>query len=189
MQYDLELENTNIKTYRIITGLMILLNIVALSIQLFTIKIGLFAKSVFVLCILACSIFLILKAAAWINKKMVPDTWRRFLLMLSAIAWMASEWWWVAIVLLGFDFLDYSATRHLVVSVSPEKIIYPSLFQKNIDWAELSNLVLKDGLLTIDFKNNRLIQQAVISTGNPVDEAAFNRFCREYLAKAAANNA
>ena len=48
-------------------------------------------------------------------------------------------------------------------------------------WSELQHLVLKDGLLSIDFRNNRLIQLLIETGKTPVDEKSFNEFCRNQL--------
>ena len=46
---------------------------------------------------------------------------------------------------------------------------------------EINNIVLKDGLLTIDLKNNKLIQKEVNDEVLPSDEHDFNEFCRQRL--------
>lgn len=75
----------------------------------------------------------------------------------------------------------YIARRDLKVLVNNEEIEYPSFPPKKIKWAELNNIILKDGMLTIDFKNNKLIQQMIDDT-NRVDEHLFNQYCHERLA-------
>jgi hypothetical protein len=77
--------------------------------------------------------------------------------------------------------MDYLSTRKMIVTVSQNNIRYPSFPQKNIPWRELSNVVLKDGLLTIDFKNNKLIQQPILNSDWDINEAEFNTFCRRQL--------
>jgi hypothetical protein len=50
-------------------------------------------------------------------------------------------------------------------------------------WAEINNMLIKDDYITIDFKNNQLIQKQI---NEPVTEAIkneFNAFCAEHLAK------
>ena len=46
-------------------------------------------------------------------------------------------------------------------------------------------MILKDDLLTIDFKNNKIIQQLIEKTEHPVDEKEFNDFCSKQLQSAA----
>ena len=71
----------------------------------------------------------------------------------------------------------------MLVSIIKEKIAYPSFPKRNITWSELSNIILKDGLLTINFKNNKFIQQFVDETKTAVNEQEFNDFCSQQLNK------
>jgi hypothetical protein len=52
-------------------------------------------------------------------------------------------------------------------------IIYP--------WQKMDNVILKDSLLTIDFKSNKLIQAEIIDVSEVIDEINFNLFCSEKL--------
>ena len=56
------------------------------------------------------------------------------------------------------------------------KLNFPS---KKIEWQHFSNVILKDNILTLDFKNNRFLQ-AEIETAN-INEDAFNTFAKEHL--------
>lgn len=49
-------------------------------------------------------------------------------------------------------------------------------------WAELNNVVLKDGLLTVDYKNNKVFQKE-IQEAPAYLEKEFNEFCAEQLKK------
>lgn len=44
-------------------------------------------------------------------------------------------------------------------------------------WQEIANLILKDNLLTIDFKNNKVLQKETESEVTPEIEKEFNQFC------------
>jgi hypothetical protein len=57
------------------------------------------------------------------------------------------------------------------------------LFKRKFRWSEFNNIILKDGLLTLDFKSNRLLQKEVLDDDDPdADEDEFNAYCREKLA-------
>lgn len=56
-------------------------------------------------------------------------------------------------------------------------ILYP--------WRDMDNVILKDDLLTVDFKSNKLIQAEVTEINENVDEKKFNDFCTEYLTQQA----
>lgn len=51
---------------------------------------------------------------------------------------------------------------------------------KNYPWNQFNNIILKDNLLTLDFKNNQLLQLEPDSTAT-INEQAFNDFCKKYL--------
>lgn len=53
--------------------------------------------------------------------------------------------------------------------------IKKTFVNKIYQWDNFNNVVLKDNLLTLDFKNNRVLQLE-IQDGNP-DEKEFNSFC------------
>ena len=71
--------------------------------------------------------------------------------------------------------------RKLLVGVDKTAVLYPSFPKRTIEWSELNNLVLKDGLLTIDFKNDKILQAEIIDSSARWDEQEFNNFCREQL--------
>ena len=47
----------------------------------------------------------------------------------------------------------------------------------------MGNVVLKDGILTLDFKSNKIFQSELKENETPVDEQKFNQFCTEQLQK------
>jgi hypothetical protein len=58
---------------------------------------------------------------------------------------------------------------------------------EKVPWSELNNVILRDGLLTIDFNNNTLIQVDTDDEDNAdyeVTEDEFNAYCRSQLNKA-----
>jgi hypothetical protein len=102
---------------------------------------------------------------------------------LLSLAWLKAGFWVGSVLNILFSFLNLIALQKPIVSVSERQVIYPSFPKKKIDWQELSNLILKDGLLTIDFKNNRIIQQQITDISSTIDEKEFNDFCRQQLNK------
>ena len=86
-------------------------------------------------------------------------------------------------MLLLFIVLDVAAHKKLVVHVTDNTIVVPYVVQKEVTWNELNNVILKDGLLTIDFKNNRLFQHIILNSDEDINEKEFNEFCRQQLNK------
>jgi hypothetical protein len=95
--------------------------------------------------------------------------------------WIATGISWPLVFPVIFGLLSDIATRPLIAIFKLEKIIYPSFPARSIQWSELKNVLLKDGLLTIDLKNNKLIQQEIDEKATQVDEKDFNEFCRDQL--------
>ncbi len=51
-------------------------------------------------------------------------------------------------------------------------------------WAGMENVILKDNLLTIDFKTNKIIQVEIVESSRMVDETEFNQFCNMQMSAA-----
>jgi hypothetical protein len=113
----------------------------------------------------------------------------RYLLLISALVWLTmpfGRWLFVVFVLLAF--LEYQAKYPLEIGFTPDKIVINSLLRKSYPWSAFNNVLLKDGLLTLDFKNNRLLQKEVDEDEDgDADEEEFNDYCREMLEAARFN--
>ncbi len=99
--------------------------------------------------------------------------------------WVILGYWYIGVATLFLLWLYVMAKRELKVYVFRDRLQYPSFPVRTIRWDELNNMVLKDNLLTIDFKNNRLIQQPVDETSMDFSEPHFNEFCRKQIDAAA----
>jgi hypothetical protein len=81
----------------------------------------------------------------------------------------------------------YLSTRPEELGFSEKGIVFRSVFSKNIQWSELNNALIKDGILTLDYKNNKLFQAETDDDEDneeyDVGEDEFNEFCRAQLAR------
>jgi hypothetical protein len=84
-----------------------------------------------------------------------------------------------AFLFLIISILGFVTGRKRVVYFSTSQIIYPSFINKDYTWGEVANLVLKDGVLTIDLKNNTLLQSNIAVDESIVNEKEFNQFCQQ----------
>ena len=159
--------------------MIVLLNLIGF-IYMATMATGTFRKTFFILLISIIVVHYLL--VFYLRYKVKFTNWpHRSVFLVCAIGWARSPYWWISIILIVLLFLDIPAHRKLKLTVSENKINYPSFPRKVIEWNELTNLVLKDGLITIDFKNNKIIQQTIL---NPdINEQEFNDFCRKQLNK------
>jgi hypothetical protein len=68
-----------------------------------------------------------------------------------------------------------------LIVVSESNVILPGLTgHRIVEWDQLTNVIKRDDLLTLDFKNNKLMQVQIINS-NDVPENEFNQFCRQKL--------
>jgi hypothetical protein len=177
-KYEIVLQNKKIKIYSTISWLIIVLNFIAF------IYAGISGLTKNVWYPLAGAgilvIAFIFQALFQKNKNNKFD----LLFGLIIITWLFMQLYWPAIINLVLYSLYSITARRFMVIVSEEGIIYPSFPKKTFEWIELNNMILKDDLLTIDFKNNKLIQQLTEGGIDPVDEKEFNDFCSRQIQRA-----
>jgi hypothetical protein len=106
--------------------------------------------------------------------------------LISALLWIKMpymEWLFLAFIILAI--LERQVKFPLEIGFSESKVVFNTLLRKKYDWSEVSNVVLKDGLLTIDFNDNHLLQREVEDEidEEEVSEEEFNAFCRVQLEK------
>ncbi|MFZ4057527.1 MAG: hypothetical protein ACOYKE_05285 [Ferruginibacter sp.] len=89
----------------------------------------------------------------------------------------------IPIVLLVIGAIVLKLFTAPIITINTTAIVIQQKFSKSvIQWNELSNVLLKDGLLTIDFNNNTLFQVAVENQeAANFDSAIFNAFCKTQL--------
>jgi hypothetical protein len=70
------------------------------------------------------------------------------------------------------------------IGFSTKDIIINGFFKKKINWEELNQVIIKADILTIDFKNNKLIQAETDDEEDEdyeVGDDEFNTFCRNRI--------
>ena len=89
---------------------------------------------------------------------------------------------WLILPFTFFALLEAQAKYPLEIGFYAGGIVINTLFKKKISWAALNTVILKDGLLTLDCKDNTLIQKEVLDDDDPdADEDEFNDYCRSKL--------
>ncbi len=106
--------------------------------------------------------------------------------LVSALLWIKMPYLeWLAVAFIILALLDHQVKFPLEIGFSENHIVFNYLIKKKYNWPAVSNVVLKDGLLTIDFHNNRILQREVIEDIDEDDatEEEFNQFCRTQINK------
>ena len=114
------------------------------------------------------------------NEKVVPVL--KTGLVLSTIIWAMSKIYIAAAICLVLLTLYHMSRRQIALRVEDERLVYSSYPEKVISWNDLSNVILKDGLLTVDLKNNHIIQSEILRSTGDINEKEFNDFCSQRLA-------
>jgi hypothetical protein len=111
----------------------------------------------------------------------------RYLLLIAGVCWLGMTGApWIAAFFFLLAFLEFQAKRPLEIGFHHDRVVINTLFKRSHVWADFNNVMLKDGLLTLDFSNNKLFQKEVADEEDEDDaeEEEFNAFCREQLKKA-----
>jgi hypothetical protein len=180
--FEITLKNDKLKQYDRIALYIIIINLalfayLAISIEIRSIRIAAIIGGLLIIVALGIDYFL-----ASI-KKNEGSPYKLAAEYVISFAWFQMGYWWIAVLTFLLGTLYLIAKRPLLVSIIKESISYPSFPKKKLSWPELNNIILKDGLLTIDLKNNSFIQQSVDESKTSVNEQEFNDFCREQLNK------
>lgn len=120
---------------------------------------------------------------SWPGKKGKGPIMMLIAILIVSFTWMMLQQWALMLLSLATGFLYFISGRKMSVVLMNEHIVYPSFPARTISWPELSNVILRDGLLTIIFRTDRYIQQKVDESLGAVNEQELNEFCRQQLAK------
>ena len=177
-KYSIILPNEKAATYRYVTLFIIVINLLLSGFISFTAvdhRIRYLSLVALVVCSVAVMILFINRRS---NKKNTLPVMSSFLIL--AILWLLIGKYLLALCICCFAVIGSYTVRKLKIIFSEEGIVYPSFPKKIFLWKDISNVLLKDDMLTIDFKNNKLIQ-ALISKESTVAESEFNHFCKKQL--------
>ena len=98
-------------------------------------------------------------------------------LLIAGLVWTKMPYFeWLVIVFAFLALLEYQAKRPVEIGFAENHIVLNRLFKKKISWSEIDNVVLRDGWLTIDFKNNRLLQKEIDTGDSEASDEEFNQW-------------
>jgi hypothetical protein len=177
-KFEVVLQNEKVKTYRVISWLIIAIQFSVFLYMGISLKNNnanyAYGAAGFLLIIMLFQLFRGRKEAG--KKDMFVPAF-----LLIVLAWIVLGYYWGAVINLLLFFFQNVTQRKLVIQFSDNIIHYPSFPRKMISWKDLNNVILKDGILTIDFKNNKLIQQPIAEGSSGINEKEFNDFCSDQL--------
>ena len=106
-------------------------------------------------------------------------------LLIAGLVWLKMPYFeWLIFIFVILALLEYQAKLPAEIGFSSDHIVFNRLLRKKYRWSEIDNVILKDGLLTVDFRNNKLFQREIDSGENEASELEFNTWCMERLSQA-----
>ncbi len=69
------------------------------------------------------------------------------------------------------------------LAFDPAGVVINTFPKKYYPWADIQNVIIKDDIITVDFKNNKLIQKEINEPVTAAITQEFNAFCMEQLSK------
>lgn len=101
-------------------------------------------------------------------------------LLLAALVWMKMPYaQWLSLVFILLALLEYQAKYSVEIGFAEDEVVINTFFKKRLPWRGFTLIVLKDGVLTLDFVSNKVWQFEVEEDDEPdADEDEFNEWCR-----------
>jgi hypothetical protein len=181
MEYKFTLRDNNQKAYNQFTWFLFFLHIVAAAVFALKTADDKVRMSIYVL----LGFYVILSVVYYIYRKHMKalETFSLILALLYAHFWFQHVGV-IALIIFAMIYIIVTMVkgRSTTVFFSYEGIQLTRVFKTVIfPWAEVANALLKDNLLTIDFKSNKIIQVEIIEGARIIDESEFNLFCKEHI--------
>ena len=172
--YAFELPNAKARTYRIASNILVGINGICFLIYAYNLPVGVLQT----LFLLGAGIGL-LYALLMIFTKSITNKILPYLLLAFAFFWLASGNIIFVLLLAVTAGMAFFALRKQVIIINERGVAYPSFPAKFFTWDVVTQVLLKDDMLTIDLQNNQLYQFLLPQTtlGN-IHVNAFNTFCR-----------
>jgi len=127
---------------------------------------------------------LLLIAAFFVNKLMVKYKVNTIVILSLAaiIFFIATHSIAFALMLVLSSIIIKKLYKQPVINVNSHGIIINKTLSNTTHlWSEFNNIILKDDLLTLDFKDNKLLQLNIEADETLTDESSFNNFCSRFI--------
>ncbi len=181
MEYRFTLKDNNQKAFRSFVWFLFFLHLIAAAILVLKTMDKYVKLDVYILlCFYAviCVVYFIFQ-----KKRKAFENFSYLMALLYASFWMKhvgmiAMFIFLAIFVFGLS-IQNKKTKVIVLTNGLKLTrLFKTVFY---DWDKLENVVLKDNLLTIDFKTNKLVQAEIEESKDVIEEHNFNRFCKANL--------
>ena len=176
-QFEIVLKNCKIKSYRFIALLIVLFNLAVFIFLLFS-GVHFFEASAAVFLIALYCLYRFYLA----KKYKIGFFMDEVSLFILAGCWVTLQNYLPAIACILMGILYHLSLQKLQFIFNGNFIKKMNFPQAEYSWNKFSNVLLRDNILTLDFKNNKLIQLE-IENERSISEPGFNEFAQQQLIK------
>jgi hypothetical protein len=142
---------------------------------------------------ICAALLIIYTSYTWLYKKKKEKSYMLMYLLMAAVWILNTPFWYFSLIYPVLLFLQFRMESDFSILFDEEAIVIRGLFSEKYKWQQMNNVILKDGLLTLDFVNNRIMQvepdwnASFVNKGiipgqsdarYAVTEREFNDFCR-----------
>ncbi len=174
--YSIEIPNEKLPTYRVVTLIVSIINLLAFVYLALNATRDYSSASLYVglgLSVVAVMMILVKRFG-----KALPDIWAAMVLVACALIWMVAGNILPGFLLMIFAMMSLVAQKQPVIHFEKAHIRYPSFPEKILLWTDVDFVMLKDDILTIEMKDNQLLQFTLQkSVAAPINAENFNCFC------------
>ncbi len=174
----IDIPNEKAKTYKIITLIILLLNFFIFGFVFMKASVG----SANTIAIIGLAVNAIPLIYYLLNKQHLKTPFIEISFFITAIIWLLWGSYLLALLMIIFSLFSFYANKKLQIIFSEDGIEYPSFPIKKYAWAAVLQVIWKDDILTIDLKNNQLLQFNIDKDfAAKFDSEAFNKYCGQKL--------
>ena len=177
-EYRITLPGTKAKAYNRISLIILVVNMLAFVLVFFK-KGSLAGYVTAVAMVFVISITLVTFVSKNLN---LQNKFTIVAIGLSAVAWIILGDYLLALLMAAMAVVAYYTLKDPLLIFSEDGIAYPSFPKRFYTWKQVNNVMIKDDVLTLDFKSNELLQFTLPpATIASVDRGEFNKFCRKKI--------
>ena len=174
IQFEIEIKNDRRKTYRIFNWFGLVISLAGFSLLLLYDK-WFWEASI----ALGIVLGYLLYRMYLLRKRKIPSLFddEGYFFLFLALGWAVLYKFFLVLICLLLGLAYKLAMQKIFFLFRRDKILKTNFPKREIEWTTLDNVILKDGILTLDFKNNHVIQGEILSA-EKIDEKEFNAFAR-----------
>ncbi len=117
-----------------------------------------------------------------LNRRHLQTPFIEIVFFATAAIWLLWGSWMLALLMVVFSLFSFFATKKLQIVFDDEGILYPSFPEKKYAWVAVTQVIWKDDILTIDMKDNHLLQFNIDKNfAAKFDGDSFNKWCATHL--------